>query len=713
MARRRVPFVPQMEAVECGAASLASILAYWGHHAPLPEVREACKVSRDGANAASMLEAARSYGLEAEAVKVEVEHLEDLPLPAILHWEFKHFLVLERLTKKGAWIVDPGGGRRHVGAGELATAFTGVALCFAPDDERFRPRAARRPSLGRYLDMLRGLRGSLAQVLGASAMLQLAGLVFPVANQLLVDRVLLPRHEPWLWGLALALVGAVLGQALLTLLRSYVLQGLRVALDRALLSGFVGHLVSLPIGFFLQRQSGDLMQRVESNAQVRDLFTSRSLSSILDAFLILGYAALMVAYHAGLAATVLALAALRVSLVALLRRMNEQLMAAELAASGQERAVLVEALSGLETVKASGSQELVLGRWTHRLVRRMNVGTERQRLSAASGQAMVFLQGASAAAVFWFGGREVVAERMTLGVFTAFLTLQGLFLAPLESLLSAVSELQYLGNHLRRLDDVMETPPEATGDRDPGRLQGGVSLEGVGFRYSEGSPWILEDIHLEIRPGEKVAIVGRTGAGKSTLARLLLGMHAPSAGAIRFDGKDLAALDLQALRRQMGVVLQEPFVFDDTVRANLSLLDPEMPLERVKWAARMACVDKVLERLPQGYKTRLGENARILSGGERQRLCLARAIAGEPALLLLDEATSSLDLETEAAVHANLAALGCTRILIAHRLETVKDADRILVLEGGRIAQQGTYGALAAAPGPFRDLILAQEASRG
>jgi ABC-type bacteriocin/lantibiotic exporter with double-glycine peptidase domain len=286
-------------------------------------------------------------------------------------------------------------------------------------------------------------------------------------------------------------------------------------------------------------------------------------------------------------------------------------------------------------------------------------------------------------------------------------------MAPLESLLSAFTELQFLGNHLRRLDDVMETVPEASGHENPGRLKGGVSLEGVGFRYSEGSPWILEDIHLEIRPGEKVALVGRTGAGKSTLARLLLGMHSPTTGTIRFDGRDLAALDLQALRCQMGVVLQEPFVFDDTVRANLSLLDPEMPLERVKWAARAACVDKVIERLPLGYKARLGENARILSGGERQRLCLARAIAGEPAILLLDEATSSLDLATEAAVHANLAALGCTRILIAHRLETVKDADRILVLDGGRIAQQGTYAELAAAPGPFQDILDAQEASRG
>lgn len=713
MGAGKVPYVPQMEAVECGAASLCSVLAFWGHHASLAEVREACKVSRDGANAANILGAARKYGLEAEAVKVELEHLHDVPVPAILHWEFKHFVVLERLTRKGAWIVDPGYGRRHVELAELGTAFTGVAMCFAPDEDEFELQAKKFPSLGRYMDMVRALRPSLLQVLGASIMLQVVGLIFPVSSQILVDRVLLPHNQPLLLSLALALAIAVAAKALLMLLRSYVLQGIRQRMDRSLITGFVDHMVKLPLGFFLQRQPGDLLQRVESNTQIRDLLSTRTISAILDGFLLLGYASLMCAYYLPLALLVMAIGGLRVALLAALRRRNEQLMASELAAAGQERSVLVEVLGGLETVKASGSQDLVLGRWTNRLVRYLNLGASRSRLTSASSQVMVTLQGFTTAAVFWVGGREVVAERMTLGTFVAFLTLQTLFMGPLESLLNAFTELQFLSTHLIRLDDVMQTAVEPSGSADPGRLQGGVRMQGVNFHYSLGAPWVLQDINLEIRPSEKVALVGRSGAGKSTLARLLLGMHRPTEGNIHFDGFDLKDVDLALFRRQLGVVLQESFVFDDTVRANLSLMDPEMTLERIKWAARMACLDGVIERLPQGYKTRLGENAKILSGGERQRLCLARAIAAGPALLLLDEATSSLDLETEAKVHANLAKMGCTRILIAHRLDTVKDADRILVLEEGRIVQQGRFDDLSRQSGAFQDVVRAMEANRG
>jgi ABC-type bacteriocin/lantibiotic exporter with double-glycine peptidase domain len=584
-----------------------------------------------------------------------------------------------------------------------------VALVFAPDDE-FVERKRRFPSLGRYLEILRSVRPSLVQLLGASLMLQAVGLIFPVASQVLVDRVLLPHYQPWLWGLAVGLSLALVAKLLLGLLRSYVLQGLQNRMDRQLMEGFTTHLISLPIGFFLQRQAGDLMQRLESNSQIRDLFSSRSVSAILDVFLLLGYSSLMLAYHWQLGLLVMGLSALRVVLLLAIRRHNQQLMTTELTVSGQEGAILMEALGSLETIKASASEDRVLARWIPRLVRRANVSMERQRLAITSTQLMGILQGFATAALFWMGGREVLGERMTLGVFTAFLALQGLFMGPLESMLGAITDLQFLTSHLLRLDDVMESAPEASGSADPGRLKGHIDLEGVSFRYAEGSPWILQDIHLSLKPGEKIALVGRTGAGKSTLARLLMGMHLPTEGSIRFDHQDLGTLDLHKLRSQMGVVMQESFLLDDTVRANVALRDPLLPMERVQWAAEVAQVHEVIHKLPQGYKTRLGENAKTLSGGERQRLCLARAVALEPSILLLDEATSSLDLETEARVHANLAKLGCTRIVIAHRLETVKDADRILVLEDGRVTQQGTYEDLSRREGAFQKTILAMEA---
>lgn len=705
--KRRVTYIPQMEVTECGAASLAMVLGYHGHHAPLAEVRQACGVSRDGANAKSIVQAARAYGLQAQGAKIpDLSQLTQLPLPAILHWDFNHFLVLERLTKTHAIIVDPGSGRRRYSLEEVGRRFTGVALMFQPT-EAFKCRPRTRPSLARYRILLKQHLPSLGQLLVASLTLQMLGLVFPVANQLLLDRVIVPQQEAWLWGLCIGLSAALVGKALLMVVRSWVVQGLQATLDLSLMERFMGHLLKLPMGFFLQRQAGDLVQRVQSNTTLRDLFSSQSISAILDGFLLMGYAGLMLAYDLKLGLLVLFLGLIRIGVLLALKDRNQQLMSSELASAGREGGALVEALTGLETTKASGAGSRMVQRWMHRMVERVNSHLDRRRIEIASSQGMVVLQGLTLGTVFFVGGHEVLAYRMTIGVFASFITLQDLFMQPLESLLKAVNKLQFVGNHLRRLDDVLETAPEPCGVVNPGRLQGGIAFESVSFSYSPGAPPAVQNVSLTIYPGEKVALVGPTGAGKSTLARLLLGMHLPSSGSIQFDGRDLRELDLTRVRNQMGVVLQETFLFNDTVRANLSLNDPEIPLERLKWAARMACIDRVIEDLPKGYDTPVGENGSLLSGGQRQRLNLARALAHQPAVLVLDEATSSLDLDTETKVHANLASLGCTRILIAHRLATVQDADRILVVHGGQIVQEGTFENLSSQTGIFQLLVQA------
>ena len=706
--RRRVRFVPQIEMTECGAASLSMILAYHGHHAPLSEVRMACGISRSGADALAIARAARGYGLAAQGVRVEMEQVGQLTLPAILHWDFDHFLVLERLTSTHAVLVDPASGRRTITLDEMGRHFTGVALMLAPTPS-LKPRARTRPSLGKYREIFRRSLPSLVQILLASLGLQVVGLLFPVATQILVDSVVVPHQPAMLWGLGFALAAAVLTKALLSIVRSFVVQGLRTVLDFTLMTRFLNHLLHLPLGFFMQREAGDLVQRVHSNATIQNLVSSQSISALLDGLLLVGYAALMLAFDWRLGLVIMGFAAMRVVLLLVVRERSQLAMAAELTASGREYGALLEALSGLETTKASGAESRMIQRWAHRMTGRVNGALERRKLGIHASHATVLLQGLGTALIFLVGGEQVVAQRMTLGTFASFLALQGMFMAPLESLLGTVSQLQYLGNHLERLDDVLTTPLEPSGSADPGRLRGAVELSDVSFGFSPTEPPTLKNVSVRIRAGEKVAIVGPSGAGKSTLARLLLGMHLPSSGTITFDGQDLRDLDLQKVRDQMGVVLQETFLFDDTVRTNLGLKDEEIPLERLRAAAKVACVDHVIDAMPDGFNSRLGDNGNVLSGGQRQRLNLARALVEDPAMLLLDEATSALDLETERQVHASLAGLGCTRILIAHRLATVQDADRILVLEAGKIVQEGTYEELSARDGLFRSLVQAKE----
>jgi ATP-binding cassette, subfamily B, bacterial len=705
--RKRVDFIAQMEATECGAAGLAMILAYHGHHAPLPEVRQACGISRDGASALAIIKAARGYGLEAHGVRLELEQLPLLPLPALLHWDFDHFVVLERMGRAAATLVDPAHGRRRVDLREMGRSFTGAALVFSPTEAMAR-RARVRPSLAKYREVFRVNLPGLAQIFLATLALEGVGLAFPMANQLLLDRVVVPRQEPWLWGLALGLGSAVVASSILGLVRGWVVLSLQLELNFALMGRFLGHLLRLPLGFFLQRDPGDLVQRAQSNAELQDLLSTRAITVLLDGFLLLGYAALMIAYNPKLAGLVIAISLMDGAMMAALWDRNRQVLASSLAARGREGAAMLEALSGLEATKASAAEGRMLQRWAHRMTERVNHDLERSRLARVSGVFLGLFQAVAGLLVFAVGGREVLANRMTLGTFVAFLTLQGLFTAPMGSLMGAVLQLQSLGTHLRRLDDVLETAAEPSGG-DRGRLKGAIELQDVTYRYAPGGNPVLDGISVRIAPGEKVALVGPTGAGKSTLARLLLGLHLPDQGTVRFDGRDLRRLDLAALRNQVGVVMQETFLFDDTVRANLALNDDGLPRERLQWAARMACVEDVIENLPQGFDSRVGENGGLLSGGQRQRLSLARALAHDPAILLLDEATSSLDLETEARIHGNLARLGCTRILIAHRMATVRDADRILVLQDGKIVQEGTFRDLQGSPGLFRELLAAAE----
>ncbi|MBU3748871.1 MAG: peptidase domain-containing ABC transporter [Mycobacterium sp.] len=707
--RRAIPYIAQVEIADCGAAAMAMALGYHGRHVSLAEMHDAVGTGRDGVDALALTQAATFYGLRARGVATELGDLRVLPRGTVLHWGTSHFVVLDSASRRGVTIVDPLVGRYRVGWPAADELYSGVAIILEPGGDFV---AGGRPALGvlHYMRRLMASATGIGKILATSVVVRVMALAVPVLTGVVVDEVVPTGDGHLLTVLAAVTAALIIYTMVATFLRAHLLLRLRSRLDVDMTLGFLEHLVDLPYAFFSKRSSGDLMMRLRSNAVVREILTTGSIAAMLDGVLAAVYLVVIIALSPVLGALVAALAAAEVAVLLAARRRNQNLMGESLAAEARAQSYAYEMFSAVETLKAAGAERRAVSHWSNLFMAELNVALRRGRLAAAVETAAAGLRLVSPIAVLLVGAHLVTTGQLSLGTMLALAALATAFLEPLSTLVGTTLQLQLLGSYLSRLDDVFSTPTETAG-RDLShapRLTGAVRAEQLTFGYTQTGPPAVDGVDLDVRPGQVVAIVGRSGSGKSTLGRLLLGLYPPTAGRVLLDGVDLATLDPRSVRSQIGVVTQDPYIFGLSIRDNVSLGDPGLPLERLQEAAELAGIAADIDAMPMGWDTPLVDAGASLSGGQRQRLALARALAGRPRILLLDEATSSLDTVTESRVQANLAALGCTVILIAHRLATVVDADQIVVMDSGRIVEVGDHDTLVAAGGAYAQLVMSQ-----
>ncbi len=711
--RVRVPTVLQMEAVECGAAALAMVLAHFGRFVPLEELRVACGVSRDGSKASNMLKGARAYGLVARGYRREPSALTDLSLPMVIHWNFNHFVVLEGYRRGHVFLNDPAAGPRVVTDREFDEAFTGVALTFEVDRD-FERGGVRRRLIAALRSRLAGSFPALAFVVAAGLLLVVPGLVVPTFSRLFVDDVLVNGTADLVRPLFLAMASAIAVLGALTWLQHRYLLRLETRFAVGTSSQFLWHVLHLPMRFFTQRFAGDIGSRVAINDRIAHLLSGELAASFISTCMAVFYAWFMWQYDRALSVVALSTAGLNVLALKYFSAKRVHLNQQLLHDHGRMLGTAMAGLQSVETLKAMGAESDFFARWSGYQAKA--VGTE-QRLKVRSeilSAVPRLLMPISAALILGIGGLRVMDGTVSMGMLVAFQALMLGFITPLNKMVDLGSTLQEVEGDVARLDDVLAAPADAPPSPDETstfaslpRLAGYLELRGVTFGYSPLDPPLLENFNLSLRPGCRVALVGGSGCGKTTIARLVCGLYEPWSGDVLFDGHTRKKLPRRLMTNCFSVVDQEVFLFEGSVRDNLTLWDTTIEEADMVRAATDACMHDEISARPGHYYGSVEEGGGNFSGGQRQRLEIARALVTNPVILVLDEATSALDPTTEALIDDNLRRRGCTCLIVAHRLSTIRDCDEIVMLERGRVVQRGTHDEMKAVSGPYSRLIAA------
>jgi ATP-binding cassette, subfamily C, bacterial len=718
--RRRIatPTLLQMEAVECGAAALGIILYHFGLVLPLPELRRECGVSRDGSKASNMLKAARRYGLEAKGFKKELQQLRELPLPYIVFWNFNHFLVVEGWGKNQVYLNDPATGPCTVSLAEFDEAYTGVVLLIQPGTE-FQKGGQQQSILPALWSRLQGATGALVYCLLSGLFLTLVGLILPVFTQIFVDEILIQGRQYWLRPLLVAMAIAAIVQGGLTLLQLRYLRRLKIKLAVGMSSRFLWHILRLPMSFYAQRFAGEISSRTRLNDQVADLLSGKLATTAIDIVMLGFYIIVMSRYDWLLTVMIVGFALINVLTLQWISRQRKDANQRLIQDYGKTAGVSIAALQSIETLKASGLESDFFARWSGYYTKAINsqqeLGVANQTISVLP----VLLSALSATFLLIVGGLRVMDGHLSIGMLIAFQGMMQSFQQPVNNLVNFGSTLQELEGNLIRLDDVLSNPidlplevrekqektPRLHPKLETPKLEGFLELRQITFGYSPLEAPLIENFSLKVKPGQRIALVGGSGSGKSTIARLVSGIYQPWSGEILFNGQLRSQIPSNLLINSLAIVEQDILLFEGTIRDNLTLWDTTIPDLCLQQACQDAAIAEIIQSMPGGYNARLAEGGANLSGGQKQRLEIARALVNNPTILVMDEATSALDGETEKAIDSNLRRRGCTCLIIAHRLSTIRDCDEIIVMERGKIVQRGTHEELWQEEGVYGQLI--------
>ena len=685
----RLPLLLQTEAAECGLACLAMVAGHHGLRTDLPTLRQRFALSLKGSTLADLVRMAGALQLNARAVRAEMEHLPQLQLPCVLHWDLNHFVVLKAVSAAGVVIHDPAHGVRRLTLAEVSRHFTGVALELLPAGD-FAPRSERqRVSLRQLLGRVSGLQRSLLQIFALALALEFFVLLGPFFMQWVVDGVLVSADRDLLVTLGVGFALLVLLQVATAAIRSWAVLYLSSTLNLQWLGNVFAHLMRLPVAWFEKRHQGDVMSRFGAVRKIQETLTTSFIEAVLDGLLVLVTLAMMWIYSPLLSAIALGgvglYALLRWAFFRPLREATEELIVHDAKTASH----FLESLRGVQAIKLFNRQQDRQSRYLNLVVDAMNADIATKKLAIACGVGNKLVFGLERVAVLWVGALLVLDHSFTVGMLFAFIAYKEQFAQRISGLIDKLVELKMLRLQGERLADIVLTAPEAEALPRPAVPLPAARLElrGIGFRYADGEPLVLDGLDLAIEPGEALAIVGPSGCGKTTLLKLMLGIHAPQAGEISVGGTSLARLGLPAWRAMIGTVMQDDLLFAGSITDNIVFFDAAPDLEWAQQCARVAAVHEEIEALPMGYDTLIGDMGASLSGGQKQRVLLARALYKRPQILFLDEATSALDVERERQVNQAIRQLRLTRIIVAHRPETIASASRVVVLQNGRVGQ--------------------------